>query len=119
MRPYVEIEDFSAEVLGREKGLIAHYKVKVRAVAFSPDDEIVEGSVKCMHYGQLIGGAKTEIDIFPGEGTISGSGTCEDPYIVTGEFESSRYPGLWSCIVTVKDSKGNEVTVKKGLRLTQ
>ena len=116
MRPYLEIEDFNAEVLGRE-GLIAHYKVKVKVIAFSPDNEIEEGSVKCIHYGQLIGGNKTEIDIFPGSGTIVGSGTCDDPYIVEGEFESSKYPGLWSCIATVKDSKGNKVTVKKGLKL--
>ena len=115
MRPYLEITKFNSEVLSREGGLIANYRVNIEVVAFSPDNEIVEGSVKCVHYGQLLGGTKTEINIFPGEGTISGSGTCDDPYVVKGEFESSKFPGLWSCIATVKDSEGNEVIVKKGL----
>ena len=116
MRPYLEIEDFSSEILERQ-GPMACYKVKVKVIAFSPDNEIEEGSVKCIHYGQLIGGNKTEIGIFPGSGTIVGSGTCDDPYIVEGEFESSKFPGLWSCVATVKDSEGNEVTIKKGLKL--
>ena len=115
MRPYVEIIKFNSEVLSREEGLIANYKVEVEVVAFSPDNEIVEGSVKCVHYGQLLGSTKTEIDIFPGEGSISGSGTCDDPYVVKGEFKSSKFPGLWCCIATVKDSEGNKVIVKKGL----
>ncbi len=116
MRPYVDV-DLDSEVLERKEGLIARYKVKVKAIAFSPDDEIVEGTVRCVHYGQLIGGRKTEIDIFPGVGNITGSGSCDDPYVVEGEFESAKYPGLWCCIATVKDSKGNRITVKKGLGL--
>jgi len=118
MRPYLEITKFNCEPIGGEVEGFRHYKVQVEIVAFSPQNELEKGEAKCIHYGQLIGGTKTEINIFPGIGTINGSGTCEDPYIVRAEFESAKVPyGLWLCIARVVDNKGQGAYVKKGLKV--
>jgi len=118
MRPYLDVVAFDCEPISGEAEGFRHYKVRVEVVAFSPRGELVQGEVRCIHYGQLIGGSKTVIDVFPGIGSISGSGTCEDPYIVKAEFESAKVPyGLWSCVARVVDNEGCEACVRRGLKV--
>jgi len=118
MRPYLEITKFNYKPIeGQPEGKVRNYKIEVEVIAFSPQDEIEEGSVRCVHYGNLIGGAKTVIEIFPGIGTIRGSGTCQDPYVISAEFETAKVPyGLWLCMAHVIDNKGQKASIKRGLK---
>jgi len=83
------------------------YVISVRGTAYDIDGDLDSGTLICHARVPGAGNGKYDVEIYPGIGNISGSGTPQDPVIITGSFDTSVPLNFWYCVGTAKDKAGH------------